>query len=134
VGGRLIAATLFGIAPLTAASSGDTAQARSYDALSPAQRRLLQVWGAGAPSPEGRDRLARERFDSAPENFRVVFEQRTGHLAAVLLSDPENEEVFGAALGPGRCGLAARASTGPSRSERRHVVRSPGPWSAVPRR
>jgi hypothetical protein len=77
--------TLFAIALLTAASSGDAAQTRGYDDLSPSQRRLLQPWGA-------------DRFDSAPERFRIVFERLTGRLAPVLLSDPENGEVLGAAM------------------------------------
>lgn len=90
--------TLLAIALLTAAPSLAAGQARGYDELSPAQRRLLRTWGADAPSPEGRERQARDRFDSAPERFRVAFEQITGHLAAVLLSDPENGEVLGAAI------------------------------------
>jgi hypothetical protein len=83
---------------LLTASSLDAAQARGYDELSAAQRRLLQAWGAGAPSPAERDRQIRDRFESAPERFRIVFAQLTARLAAVLLSDPENGEVLGAAL------------------------------------
>ena len=89
---------LLAIALLSAVTSLAAVQPRGYDELSSAQRRLLHRWGPGGLSPEGRERLARDRFDSAPERFRVVFEQITGHLAAVLLSDPENGEVLGATL------------------------------------
>jgi hypothetical protein len=55
------------------------------DGLTAAQRRLLAGWAPGT-------------YDAAPEPFRVAFEQVTRRLSSLLLSDPENGEVLGAAL------------------------------------
>jgi hypothetical protein len=56
-----------------------------YDSLTAAQRRLLDGWVPG-------------QYDAAPAAFRAAFEEIAALLSSLVLSDPENGEVLGAAL------------------------------------
>jgi hypothetical protein len=82
---RVLAALLIAAGPvqLVAQTPGDTPSER----LTPAERRLLAAWPAGERG-----------YDAAPAWFRDAFDVVTSRLAELLLSDPENGEVLGAAL------------------------------------
>ena len=99
MGGGLIVA---GLAAVFLTAGSGLAPARQpasplpYDRLSASQRRLLAGWAE--PSRTDAEADSRQRYESAPERFRLAFEQVTARLEAVVLSDPENGEVLGAAL------------------------------------
>jgi hypothetical protein len=99
VGGGLIVAALAAVF-LTAGSglapARQPASPLPYDRLSASQRRLLAGWAE--PSRTDPEADIRQRYESTPERFRMAFEQVTARLEAVVLSDPENGEVLGAAL------------------------------------
>lgn len=76
----------------------EPARVTPYDSLTTGQRRLLAGWAAGLASTTERQAAVRGQYDAAPESFRVAFGHVTARLSSLLLSDPENGEVLGAAL------------------------------------
>jgi hypothetical protein len=86
------------VAVLGVAAAQEPPSAALYNALSSAQRRLLDGWATTARTPTEREREARQQFETASDDFRVTFERATARLSALALFDPENGEVLGVAL------------------------------------
>lgn len=84
VAAALLALVLNGAAsPLPQTSSPGAPTVR----LTAVQRRLVDAWPGGT-----------QRYDSAPDTFHLAFEAITARLTTLVLSDPENGEILGAAI------------------------------------
>lgn len=84
VAARFLLAATVAATPGVAAAQ-EPSRVTPYDSLTATQRRLLEGWASG-------------KYDAAPEPFKAAFGHVTARLSSILLSDPENGEVLGAAL------------------------------------